>query len=122
MSSTATTVSGANTPWGFLEEAYNGGAWDAKTVNLLFDSWIGVLGWGAHHFPEGRIIGDEARDLAIRARHQILSERLVARPEYYEALYDCYGRYCGEGGTRPFQAYCKEAGLSFLECKAYYYK
>jgi len=118
---------GCQYAFGFLEEAYSSEAWDAKTVNLLFDSWIDVLGWGAHHFPEGQIIDNEARDRAIQACRKIMAERpvaerLAAKLEYYKALYACYDRYRGEGRTRPFQAYCEEAGLSFLECRAYYYK
>jgi len=118
---------GCQYAFGFLEEAYSSEAWDAKTVNLLFDSWIDVLGWGAHHFPEGQIIDNEARDRAIQACRKILlerpvAERLAAELEYYETLYVCYDRYCGEGRTRPFQAYCEEAGLSLLECRAYYYQ
>ncbi len=110
----------------FLEKAYAGRECDAKTVNLLFASWIDILGWGAHHFPDCCIISDEARDNAFTQCRKIMGEKTVdeklqAELKYYETLYSCYNNYCAGGRKKNFQQYCDEANLKFYECEAYYY-
>ena len=109
-----------------LKKAYLSDDCDKKTIELLFDSYLEILGWGAHHFPEGYIITKEAMRNAVKQCKRIISEkeideRLKAKLQYYECLYTCYYRYIDEGKNRSFQEYCNEAGIDFLASKAYYY-
>ena len=111
----------------FLEKAYKSKECDAKTVNLLFTFYIDILGWGAHHFPEGCIIDHATRDDAIEQCRKItkeksVDEKLQAQLKYYEILYSCYNSYCNDGKKKDFKQYCNEANIDFYECKAFYYE
>jgi len=111
----------------FLEKAYKSRECDAKTVSLLFASYIDILGWGAHHFPEGCIIDCATRDDAFEQCRKIMKEKSVdeklrAQLKYYEILYFCYDRYCNDGKKKEFEQYCNEAEIEFYECKAFYYE
>ena len=46
-------VKGSENAVEFLQEAYQSSECDEKTVNLLLNSELDFLGWGAHHFPQG---------------------------------------------------------------------
>ncbi|MCM1045482.1 MAG: GNAT family N-acetyltransferase [Candidatus Gastranaerophilales bacterium] len=110
----------------FLKKAYKSKECDAKTVNLLFASYIDILGWGAHHFPDARIIDNQARDDAFEQCRKIMEERIVdetlqAQLKYYEVLYSCYDRYCSDGKKKDFKQYCTEANIAFYECEAFYF-
>ncbi len=111
----------------FLEKAYNSRECDAKTVNLLFASYIDILGWGAHHFPEDCIIDNTERNGAFEQCRKIMGERAVDEKlqfqlKYYEILYSCYDSYCNDGRKKDFKQYCNEANIEFYECKAFYYE
>lgn len=111
----------------FLKKAYSSKACDAKTVNLLFASYIDVLGWGAHHFPDGCIIDNTARDEAFgqcrkNMGEKAVDEKLQAQLKYYEILYSCYNSYCNDGKKKDFRQYCNGANIEFYECKAFYYE
>lgn len=110
----------------FLEKAYKSRECDLKTVNLLFASYLDVLGWGAHHFPEACIIDCAARDDAMEQcrkimREKSVDEKLQAQLKYYEILYSCYHSYCSDGKKKDFKQYCSEANIEFYECKAFSY-
>jgi len=116
-----------NHAFDFLEKAYKSRECDAKTVNLLFDSYIDILGWGAHHFPDGCIIDNVTRDDAFEQCRKIMKEKSVdeklqAQLKYYEILYFCYNSYCSDGKKKDFKQYCDEANIGFYECKAFYYE
>ena len=103
-----------------LERAYSSSERDEKTVELLFDSWLDVLGWGAHHFPDGCIITKETMRNAVEKCKKIIcenevDEKLKEELRYYELLYQCYYKYKNEGERRSFQEYCSEANISFYE-------
>lgn len=111
----------------FLDKAYKSSACDGKTVNLLFASYIDILGWGAHHFPEVCIIDCAARDRALEQCRKIMEEKSVdeklqAQLKYYEILYSCYNDYCRDGKKKEFEQYCNEADIEFYKCKAFYYE
>ncbi len=110
----------------FLEKAYESRDCDSKTVDLLFDSHLRVLGWGAHHFPDSCIITDAAKTFAFEQcekimREKAVDEKLQAQLKYYEILYSCYSRYCNDGRKKNFKQYCDEADIAFYESKAFYY-
>lgn len=99
-----------------LERAYSNADRDKKTVELLFASWLDVLSWGAHHFPDGCIITKETMINAVEQCKKIISENEVDEKstkelQYYEVLYQCYYKFESEGKVRSFQEYCNEAGL-----------
>lgn len=101
-----------------LEKAYLSDERDKKTVELLFDLWIDLLGWGAHHFPDGCIITKEAVSNAVSQCKKIISEnkveeKFIEKLRYYEALYQCFYKYEAEGRSKSFQEYCKEAQIIF---------
>lgn len=111
---------------GMLEKAYHHESCDEKTVELLFDSWIEILAWGAHHFPEGCIITKDAMENAVKQCKKIISERKVAenlkaKLQYFELLYSCYYRFEEEGRKKAFEEYCDEVNIEFVYNKAYYY-
>lgn len=103
-----------------LERAYSSAERDKKTTELLLDSWLDVLGWGAHHFPEGCIITKKEECDALEQCKKIISENEVdesskEKLRYYELLYQCYYKYKNDGKRRSFQEYCDEAGLSLYK-------
>lgn len=109
-----------------LEKAYLSEDCDQKTVELLFISWLRILDWGAHHFPEGCIITKEGMSNAVTQCKKIIAEKevddkLKAELHYYEILYQCYYKYEDDGRIKSFQEYCKEANLDFNLPKTYYY-
>ena len=117
---------GCEYAFAFLKKAYESKECDTKTVNLLFASYLDVLGWGAHHFPNSCIITAEVRNDAFSKCKIILSEkevdnRLQAQLKYYEILYLCYDNYVNDDKEKDFNQYCKEANLPFYESKAYYF-
>ena len=110
-----------------LERAYLSADCDQKTVTLLFASWLGVLGWGAHHFPEGCIITREEMHNAVEQCKKIMSEKevdeeLIAELHYWELLYQCYYKYVDEGRSKSFQEYCDEAEIEFHGLITVYYQ
>lgn len=109
-----------------LHRAYLSEDCDQKTVDLLFDYWLGVLAWGAHHFPEGCIITKEAMCNAVEQCKKIISEKEVdekwkAELHYFEILYQCYYKYENDGRSKSFDEYCNEANIDFQPVKAFYY-
>lgn len=109
-----------------LEKAYIHEMCDEKTVELLFDFWIEILSWGAHHFPEGCIISEEAMENAVKHCKEIIDEKKIdegrkAQLQYYEMLYSCYYKFVEEGRKRDFEEYCEEVNIEFVYNKAYYY-
>ena len=101
-----------------LERAYSSPECDQKTVTWLVNHWLGILGWGAHHFPDGCIITREtARNAAAQCRKIIsekeVDEELKMELHYYETLYQCYYKYEAEGRSKSFQEYCDEANIDF---------
>ncbi len=112
---------------GYLEDAYNSDKCDQKTVDLLFDSYLDILAWGAHHFPDGCIIEKSTQDNAFKKCESIMkeknvSEHLVHRLYYLNSLYACYEKYKEDGKVKDFEVYCKERDLEFHYNKAYYYE
>ena len=111
----------------YLECAYLSKECDQKTVDLLFDSYIDTLAWGAHHFPDGCIIEAETKNFCIQKCEEILnekqvSEHLVYQLKYYKILYMCYEKYVKDGRTEDFDNYLNEANIDFYYTKAYYYQ
>ena len=109
-----------------LQRAYLSEDCDQKTVDLLFDFWLGVLAWGAHHFPEGCIITKEEMGNAVEQCKKIISEKEVdekwkAELHYFEILYQCYYKYKNDGRSKSFEEYCNEANIDFQPVKAFYY-
>lgn len=109
-----------------LEKAYLSVSCDKKTVELLFNSWIETLAWGAHHFPDGCIITKETMERAVKQCKKIISEKevdenLKAELHYFEILYQCYYNFEKEGKKRDFKEYCDEANIEFVYNGAYYY-
>ena len=101
-----------------LDRAYLSTDCDQKTVALLFSSWLGVLEWGAHHFPEACIITKDEMRNAVKQCKKIISEKEVNEAlkkelHYYELLYQCYYKYEDEGISKSFQEYCDEANIEF---------
>ena len=93
---------------------------------LLFDFWLGVLAWGAHHFPEGCIITKEGMCNAIKQCKKIISEKEFdekwkAEIHYFESLYQCYYKFKNDGRSKSFEEYCNEAHIDFQPIKAFYY-
>ena len=83
---------------------------DQKTIDLLFDSYLDILGWGAHHFPDGCIIEDNTIVDCFQKCEDILkektvSERLINQLNYYRILYECYNRYVDDGRKRKYEDY-----------------
>ncbi len=102
----------------FLKSAYEHPECDEKTVSLLFRSYLEDLDFGAHHFPEGCVIGEEDANSAFRLCEKIIAEKTVGkdlkeRLEYYKTLYSCFENYCKNGKDRDFELYCNEAGIKF---------
>ena len=100
---------------------------DQKTIDLLFDSYLDILGWGAHHFPDGCIIEDNTIVDCFQKCEDILkektvSERLINQLNYYRILYECYNRYVDDGRKRKFEDYLNEANIHFLYSRAFYYE
>ena len=111
---------------GYLNDAYNSPNCDQKTIDLLFDSYLDILAWGAHHFPDGCIIEKSTQDNAFKSCERIMkeknvSEHLIHELYYYKSLYDCYENYVKDGKIKDFEIYCKELDLNFHYNKAYYY-
>lgn len=103
---------------GMLEKAYVHESCDEKTVELLFDSWLGVLTWGAHHFPDGCIITKDEMENAVKQCKKIISEKEVAEGlkadlQYFELLYSCFYKFVEEGRIKTFEEYCDEANIDF---------
>lgn len=111
----------------YLEIAYSSMKCDQKTIDLLFDSYLDILGWGAHHFPDGCIIEDNTIVDCFQKCEDILkektvSERLINQLNYYRILYECYNRYVDDGRKRKFEDYLNEANIHFLYSRAFYYE
>lgn len=107
-----------------LERAYLSADCDKKTIELLFVFWLGVLEWGAHHFPEGCIITKEAMCNAVKQCKKIIfekevDEKLKTELHYYEILYQCYYKYEDDGRSKSFQEYCNEANIDFQVSKIF---
>ena len=62
----------------YLEIAYSSMKCDQKTIDLLFDSYLDILGWGAHHFPDGCIIEDNTIVDCFQKCEDILKEKTVS--------------------------------------------
>lgn len=110
----------------YLEDAYLSNECDQKTVDMLFDSYLDILGWGSHHFPNGYIIEKTTKEESIQnceriSKEKNVSEYLMQRLQYYKILYSCYDKYVEDGKTRDFDAYLTEANIDFYYCKAFYY-
>ena len=108
----------------YLDDAYASPECDQKTVDLLFDSFVDELGWGAHHFPDGCILEKAEAEHCIQQCKIILtehtvSEYLIHRFRYYQMLYACYEQYTADGKTRDFQAYLKESDIDAYYAKAF---
>ena len=110
----------------YLEKAYLSDKCDQKTVDMLFDSYLDVLGWGAHHFPEGCIIASSVKEDCIQNCENILnennvSEHLANEFQYYRKLYECYDCYVKDGRTGDFDTYLAESDIDYYYNKAFYY-
>lgn len=111
----------------YLEYAYSSKECDQKTIDLLFDSYLNTLGWGAHHFPDGCIIEDKTIDFCIQKCEELLNEKpvsdyLVNQLQYYKTLYACYEKYVEDGRKKDFDDYLSEANIDIYYSKAYYYE
>lgn len=111
----------------YLEEAYHSEKCDQKTVDMLFYSYVDILAWGAHHFPDECIIEQSVQDNAVENCESIMKEKsvseyLVQQFYYYKALYICYAKYEEGGKVGDFEEYCKDNELVFHYNKAYYYE
>lgn len=111
----------------YLEYAYLSNECDQKTVDMLFDSYLDTLGWGAHHFPEACIIQNNVREESIKNCEKIMQEKYVNeylqhRFQYYKILYNCYDKYKEEGQKKDFDEYLKEANIDFHYSKSFYYE
>ena len=100
----------------YLDLAYLSSACDQRTTDLLFDSYLGTLDWGAHHFPDGCIIEKDTACYCMKKCDEILdekpvSEHLVKQLDYYKKLYACFDRFTADGRVRPFDDYLAEAGI-----------
>lgn len=107
-----------------LDDAYLSDKCDQKTVDLLFDSYLDVLGWGAHHFPDGCIIETSTRkDCIINCKkimtEKTVNEKLLMKYKYYQLLYECYDMYVEDGRKRDFNLYLSEANIDFYDKKAF---
>lgn len=111
----------------YLEEAYNSDKCDQRTIDLLFDSYLDILGWGAHHFPDGCIIEKSAKEKAIENCEKIMSEKHVSEMyvnqlNYYIGLYDCYDKYKANGEEGDFEEFCEKNGLKYQYTRAFFYE
>lgn len=105
-----------------LEKAYLSEHCDTMTIELLFNSWIEILAWGAHHFPDGCIITKKAMENAVTQCKRIISEKgvsgkLTSALQYYETLYSCYYKFEAEDRKKDFREYCDEANIEFMYSK-----
>ncbi len=101
----------------YLADAYSSDKCDQKTVDMKFNSYLDILGWGAHHFPDGCIIENSDRDNCIKncekiMRENTVSEHLLNELQYYKILYACYEKYEKDGRIRDFDTYLKEGNLN----------
>lgn len=108
----------------YLEDAYASPECDQKTVDLLFDSFVDELGWGAHHFPDGCILEQAVIENCMQQCEAILAAHAVSeypayRFEYYKRLYACYEQYKADGKIKSFDAYLKEADMDSYYAKAF---
>ena len=102
----------------YLEDAYASNECDQKTIDLLFDSYISILAWGAHHFPDGYIIEKATISNCIQQCETIMNEKtvsshLIEELRYFKALYACFEKYEADGRKNSFQFYLREAGIQF---------
>ena len=102
----------------YLEYAYASNDCDQKTIDLLFDSYIGTLAWGAHHFPDGCIIEKSMISNCIQQCETIMNDKtvsshLIEELRYYKTLYACFEKYEADGRKNSFQVYLSEAGIQF---------
>lgn len=102
----------------YLEYAYASKDCDQKTIDFLFDSYIGTLAWGAHHFPDGCIIKKETIANCIQQCETIMNEKavsshLIEELHYFKTLYACFEKYTADGRMNNFQHYLSEAGIQF---------
>jgi hypothetical protein len=103
-------VKGSENAIEFLQEAYQSSKCDEKTVNLLLNSELDFLGWGAHHFPQGCIIDDNARKQSFERCFEIIKnkkadKKLIEELRYYEKLYSSYDKYVSDGRIKNFEEY-----------------
>ena len=102
----------------YLEDAYRSNACDQKTIDLLYDSYISKLAWGAHHFPDGCIIEKATISDCIQQCETIMNEKTVSRHlieelRYFKTLYTCFDKFEADGRKTSFQVYLSEAGIQF---------
>lgn len=112
--------------YGILERAYNHPERDAKTAMLLFEAQIDVLGFGAHHFPDGCCISREEYGQSIALAEKILSENeipcgLANELDYYRRLYSAWYEWFDSGKQGDFAEKCRAAGINWEEIPVYYY-
>lgn len=102
----------------YLEYAFSSNECDQKTIDLLFDYYLEILKWGAHHFPEGCIIKKETINNCFCKCEEILKNKhvsawLVEKMNYYKTLYECYKKYVNDGKIADFNIYLQEAKIDF---------
>ncbi len=71
----------------YLQDAYNSDKCDQKTVDLLFDSFLDLLAWGTHHFPDGCIIEKSTQNNAFEKCESILKEKNVSEHLVHRLYY-----------------------------------
>lgn len=111
----------------YLEYAYLSNECDQKTVDMLFNSYLDILGWGAHHFPDGCIIEKTTKEESVQNCEKILKEKSVSEYlqqqfQYYKILYSCYDKCLENGKIKDFDTYLKASNIDFHYCKAFYYE
>lgn len=109
-----------------LERAYNHPKRDVKTAELFLEEQLSVLGFGAHHFPDGCCIGRSLYREAVALAEKILSENDIPREladelDYYKRLYSAWYEWFDGGKQGDFAEICRAAGLRWEEIPAYYY-
>lgn len=109
-----------------LDRAYNHALCDDKTVLLYFNSWIDILDYGAHHFPDGCCVTKEGYQEAIAKCEQIIAEKTVSERqledlEFFKRLYTSWENYLADDRAKDFEDYCKEQQISYVTGNVYYY-
>lgn len=112
-----------------LQRAYVHPERDAKTIELMFNCLINNLYWWQHHFPDGCLTTQDiatehiARCANFAQQHATeLPANLLDEFRYYQKLYPLYWQWATAYRDQiPFEDFCRQNGLSFVEEKVYYY-
>lgn len=112
--------------YGILERAYDHPERDAKTAELFLEEQLSVLGFGAHHFPDGCCIERSAYREVVALAEKIISENDISRTladelDYYKRLYSVWYEWFDGGKKGDFTEKCRAAGLEWEEIPTYYY-